>query len=146
MVAISLDIQNAFNSLPWNVVLAQLHRKKIPTYLIRIVRSYFSERYIMYKDSSGVYQHRAVTAGVPQGSVLGPLLWNLAYDWVLEVKEWSGCSVVCYADDTLVLAQGRTPRIAAAKATVFADSVVLRIRQLGLKIAAQDGGDVVWWW
>lgn len=136
VVAISLDIQNAFNSLPWNVVLAQLQRKKIPTYLIRIVRSYFSERYITYKDSSGIYQRKAATAGVPQGSVLGPLLWNLAYDWVLETKEWPGCSVICYADDTLVLARGRTPRVAAAKATIFAGSVVLRIKQLGLKIAA----------
>lgn len=135
-VAISLDIQNAFNSLPWNVVLAQMRRKKIPAYLIRLVRSYFSERYVMYKDSAGVYRRREVTAGVPQGSVLGPFLWNLAYDWVLEVKEWSMCSVICYADDTLVLARGRTPKIAAMKATMFAGSVIYRIKQLGLKIAA----------
>lgn len=135
-VAISLDIRNAFNSLPWDVVLMQMRRKKIPPYLIRIVRSYFSERCVIFKDSSGEHQNRTVTAGVPQGSVLGPLLWNLTYDWVLEVKEWSGCSVVCYADDTFVLARGDTPRIAAAKATVFAGSVVHRIRQLGLEIAA----------
>lgn len=90
----------------------------------------------MFKDSTGIYQRRPVTAGVPQGSVLGPLLWNLAYDWVLEVRTWFGCSVVCYADDTLVLAQGRTPRIAAAIATLFVGSVVYRIKQLGLKIAA----------
>lgn len=136
VVAVSLDIQNAFNSLPWSVVLAQLHRKGIPAYLIKIIRGYFSERSIIYKDSMGMLQKRIVLAGVPQGSVLGPLLWNIAYDWVLEVKEWAESTVICYADDTLVLAQGRSPKIAAMKATVFAGSVVFRIKQLGLKIAA----------
>lgn len=137
VVAISLDIKNAFNSLPWDITLAQMRRKRIPDYLIGIVRSYFSDRRIMFKDSTGTYQLREVTAGVPQGSVLGPLLWNIAYDWVLEVKERAASTVICYADDTLILARGRTPEIAARKATVFAGSVVLRIKQLGLKIAAQ---------
>lgn len=42
----------------------------------------------------------------PQGSVLGPLLWNLAFDAVLRIALPHGYSVVCYADDTLVIAGG----------------------------------------
>jgi len=45
--------------------------------------------------------------GVPQESVLGLHLWNLGYDAVLRQALLSpGCTVVCYADDTVMLAAG----------------------------------------
>lgn len=43
--------------------------------------------------------------GVLQGSVLGPLLWNLAYDAVLRTTFPLGSCLLCYADDTLIAAQ-----------------------------------------
>lgn len=44
-----------------------------------------------------------MTSGVPQGSILDPLLWNITYDRVLETSLELGCSILCYADDTLIL-------------------------------------------
>ena len=49
-----------------------------------------------------------VFCGVPQGSVLGRLLWNIAYDRVLTRTVLAeGVSLTCNADDTLLLATGR---------------------------------------
>ncbi|RVE40481.1 hypothetical protein evm_014869 [Chilo suppressalis] len=49
-----------------------------------------------------------MACGVPQGSVLGPLLWNLAYDWVLRGTLLPRTAVICYADDTLIAVRGKT--------------------------------------
>jgi len=73
-IAVGLDISNAFNSVSWRVILTALEEKRIPTYLCRIVASYLSFRFITYKNNQGRYVEREVSAGVPQGSVLGALL------------------------------------------------------------------------
>jgi hypothetical protein len=59
-----------------------------------------------YTDRAEVRQRRGVYWDVPQGSVLGPLLWDIGYDAVLRTGHPPGSSVVCYADDTLVLSRG----------------------------------------
>lgn len=49
-----------------------------------------------------------MTAGVPQGSILGPTLWNLAYDSVLLMPDLPrGARLVAYADDLAVVVTAR---------------------------------------
>lgn len=50
VLAVSLDIVNAFNSIPYSVIRRALFRKKIPDYLRRIVISYLTNRRIRFKD------------------------------------------------------------------------------------------------
>lgn len=104
VLAVGLDIANAFNSLPWGAVDKALRwRKHFPLYLCRIINAYLSDRWIEFADIDGKPRKREVAAGVPQSSVLGPLLWNLAFDAVVRSHKLPGCEIVCYADDTLLL-------------------------------------------
>lgn len=80
---------------------------------------------------------RSVTCGVPQGAVLGPLLWNVGYDWVLRGSLLRGLSLVCYADDTLVTARAQEFPDAARLASVGTTHVVRRIGMLGLRVAVE---------
>lgn len=98
-IAVGIDIKNAFNSIPWWAIRRSLVEKEVPEYLRRIIDSYLSERSVVYRTSEGRIVRRDVEAGVPQGSVLGSLLWNVAYDSTLRVGREPSCHIICYADD-----------------------------------------------
>lgn len=134
VLAVSLDIANAFNTLPWSCIRQALKYHQVPCYLCQTIEDYFDERFIAYQDQGGWRQHK-MSCGVPQGSVLGPLLWNIGYDWVLRGATLWGVSVTCYADDTLVLARGKSYRQAALLATAGVAQTVDRIKRLGLEVA-----------
>lgn len=99
-LAISLDVANAFNSLPWPIIREAMRRKGFSGYIRRIIDSCLSNRTVEYVLEGGI---KKMTAGVPQGSILGPLLWDIGYDYVLQADLEPGCRVLCYADDTLVI-------------------------------------------
>lgn len=135
LLAVSLDISNAFNTLPRECILEALKYHGVPNYLYRLVESYLDGRSVLYAGRNACMRRWQTSCGVPQGSVLGPLLWNIGYDWVLRGALLPGANVTCYADDTLVTAKGGTIRDAITLATVSVAQIVERIRSLGLKVA-----------
>lgn len=49
-----------------------------------------------------------IFGGVPQGSVLGPLLWLIAFDDVLRLNLPDGVEIIAYADDLAILIAAKT--------------------------------------
>ena len=70
---------------------------------------------------------------VRSGTVLGQLLWNIGYDWLLRSCLPNGMSVICYVDDTLVTAQERSYQEMARLAEAGTRLVVDGIKALGLR-------------
>ena len=70
--------------------------------------------------------------------MLGPLLWNLGFNSVLETAVPTGLQLICYADDTLIIAGGRSRTLMLRPVEVGVASVIAEIRRIGLEVAAQE--------
>jgi len=104
---VTLDVRNVFNTVRWPVILAAMNRTGIPEYLRIVVGSYFWDRVLWYDTEDGPKRYR-VSAGSPQGSVLGPILWNIMYDGILGINRPVGLELHCFADDVAITAVSKT--------------------------------------
>lgn len=144
-VAVALDIKNAFNSAGWAHILSALESWKVPGYLMRVFRSYFAGRkaYIENPHSLTGLMDVPIMWGVPQGSVVGPLLWNITYNSVLKTVLPKGAELIGFADDTFVVAYGRTTSEFESTANVALEIVVRKISNLDLAIAMEKTQAVI---
>ena len=77
-------------------------RKKVPDYMFRMIDDYLSDRWVIYKgDKCSVKEE--MKRGAPQGSRVGPLVWNVMYDDFLRMDLPAGTSIIGFADDALVV-------------------------------------------
>ena len=107
---ISIDIRNAFNTERWKICIEAMVQKKVPDYPLRMIDDYLSDRWVIYKG----YKWSLIedmTCGVPQGSWVRPLVWNVMYDGFLRLDLPAGTSIIGFADDTLVVCAAEDVRI-----------------------------------
>lgn len=143
VIAVGLDISNAFNSLQWADICDVLKSRKFPIYLQRVIYNYLENRNIIYTNMDGEQMTRNMDTGVPQGSVLGPLLWNITFDQVLRGTMEKGCRLLAYADDTLILATGESVERARQRVNFQIARTIKKIKDLKLEVAAKKTEVVV---
>ncbi len=121
VMVISLDVEAAFDTINWNHLMKEINRYKIPTYLRQLLYSYLIGRKVVSGTSE-----LGMNKGCPQGSVLGPVIWNIAYNFVLKELESENITPVCYADDTAITIAGPNLQYLKKKAK----RVLLRIDEM----------------
>lgn len=97
-----IDIQGAFDSVWWPIIANRLRVLGFCRNIQEVVLSYLSDREVMI-ENDGEVVHRKMDKGCPQGSVLGPVLWNLTFDELLERDLPPNSRAIAFADDVAFL-------------------------------------------
>lgn len=107
MIGLFLDISGAFDSAWWPEVLRVLREWRCPNNVYRLIRDYFIGRKVTLRAGEDEAT-KTITKGCPQGSVIGPLLWNILFDGFLRLPYANGVTARAYADDGLILVKANT--------------------------------------
>ena len=94
--AIYIDFAKAFDTVPHNLVVEKLRHIGFPAWLSEWLFSYLSDRTSFVVINSASSRPFCNTSGVPQGSVLGPLIFNIFVNDLCE--RLSSCKL-SFADD-----------------------------------------------
>ncbi len=123
--AVSLYIQTTFNSIPWMRILEALANVKVPVYLCDIIRDW-----VVFAQTASGMVRKEMMCGVPQESVLGPLLWNIAFDNILKEEVLPGVYVICL----VVMAENDIPTLERRVNTAL-EAMTRWIESAGLNLA-----------
>ena len=93
-----LDMSKAFDSVDHQILLRKIQRVGASTSGIKWFNSYLTNRYQVVRIHSSVSDPLPVECCVPQGSILGPLLFSIYLNNLPEVPRQR--STECYVDDT----------------------------------------------
>ena len=95
--AIFMDLSKAFDTLNHDLLIAKLGAYGFETDALRYMKSYLTNRKQRVRVNKTFSEWERITTGVPQGSILGPLLFNIFLnDLFLFI---SNSSLSNYADD-----------------------------------------------
>ncbi|CAF1275692.1 unnamed protein product [Didymodactylos carnosus] len=107
-----LDFKKAFDNVNHECLLLKLYKKGVRGKALKWIEDYLKDRTIQTMLDGKMSQKRLVTKGVPQGSILGPLLFLVYID---DLPSNIESTVRLFADDVILINHEDDPLNCALK-------------------------------
>ena len=94
-----IDLSSAFDTLNHSLTIRRLYQLGIRGKALKWFISYLADRTYMIKINNTTSKTVDIKYGVPQGSVLGPIIFNICIDQISKIIRKHGINYHIYADD-----------------------------------------------
>ena len=118
--SVFLDVAQAFDKV-WHHGFIHKLQLILPKQFTNILQSYLQNRYFRIKKDNTYSNLKPINAGVPQGSILGPILYVL---FTSDLPVPRNSVIATFADDTCILAVGENEDQATQKLQASLDNIV----------------------
>ena len=115
-----LDLQKAFDTVDHCILINKLQALGFDTCSREWFRSYLTNRKQLVDIGGTLSPFRHVTCGVPQGSILGPLLFLV---YVNDMCSAVNCKLLLHADDSALIVPGKDVKEIELKLTKELESI-----------------------
>ena len=105
-IAVFLDLQKAFDTIDHDILLKKLDLYGLDKPALNLLKSYLTNRIQMCSINGTISCPKIVTCGIPQGSILGPLLFLIYINDLPRSLEYSFPRM--FADDTTLTVSGES--------------------------------------
>ena len=105
VIGVFIDLKRAFDTVPPDILLKKMYAYGIRGNAFKLLKSYLTDRtqYVIYDSKQS--KTLPIKCGVPQGSILGPLLFICVINDIGNVSDF--LYTILHADDTSVLLNGK---------------------------------------
>ena len=132
-LAVFMDIEGAFDSVPFGAITAAMQKRNIPSSISNLIDTMLRNR-VMLAHSNDTEKRALAGRGCPQGGVLSPLLWNLVVDELLKEFERNSAFAFAYADDVTSLSSGSELDIVTINMQKNLNLMEVWCKETGLKV------------
>lgn len=134
--AVFVDIRDAFDSVVPDCLIEELVRLKVPNKIIAFIDFIVRARRVRAFLGQAVVGETVVTKGVPQGSVLSPLLYSIYTSEICRGTE-PEIDMLMYADDICFYTTDGNLRCLYDRLNRALDYLCERLRHLGLTLSCE---------
>ena len=103
----ALDLEDAYNRVSYKILMTTLMNMKVNPVLIVWIGSTMLKRKVALRVGSWISEVKEITPGLPQGSALSPVLFNVYTVGVTSNQLEGPGRTLSFADDVLTYRQGR---------------------------------------
>ncbi|CAK1582342.1 unnamed protein product [Parnassius mnemosyne] len=142
LVGVFVDVRSAYDDVILPLLRQKMQQLNIPERITNFVSNLLSQRRILVRSEGKLTSPRPVWKGLPQGSVLSPLLYSL-YTYELDRSVNYLANVLQYADDLVLYASDISFDQAISRLSQAVKFLNFWLIEHGLSISASKSNSVV---